>query len=290
MIDLHIHSIYSDGTYSIDEILLEAQKNNVTTISITDHNTIDAYYDVINKKNTVYKGEVITGVEIDCIAYNYKIELLGYNFKKFDMLKNWLNKYYSSEKRKLFRAKEYTKLLDKMCEVNILNGCNLIYDESDLPHTAVYKNIIKYPSNKSYMTELEWNDFDTFFRNATTNSDSLFFIDYLDMLPSIDEVSDIIRRAGGKIFIAHVYHYKMDHHIQFIMKLVNDHFIDGVEVFHSKFTVDQTKQLIDFCKCKKIFMSGGSDSHGLKGNIKNNIGTGYGNLYVPESILTEWHK
>ena len=45
IIDLHIHSIYSDGTLNYDEIINLAKKNNVDIISITDHDTI------INLKN-----------------------------------------------------------------------------------------------------------------------------------------------------------------------------------------------------------------------------------------------
>lgn len=43
MIDLHIHSNFSDGVYSVDEILEIAQKIGCTIISIVDHNTCEAY-------------------------------------------------------------------------------------------------------------------------------------------------------------------------------------------------------------------------------------------------------
>ena len=43
MIDLHIHSIYSDGSCTVQEILQEAQKKKLEVISITDHDKVDAY-------------------------------------------------------------------------------------------------------------------------------------------------------------------------------------------------------------------------------------------------------
>ena len=43
MIDLHIHTKYSDGTDTLIELLKKAEQNNLELISITDHNTVKAY-------------------------------------------------------------------------------------------------------------------------------------------------------------------------------------------------------------------------------------------------------
>ena len=46
MIDLHIHTTYSDGTYSVKEILKEAQEKKLEVISITDHDNVKAYKEI----------------------------------------------------------------------------------------------------------------------------------------------------------------------------------------------------------------------------------------------------
>ncbi len=46
MIDLHMHTKYSDGTDNILDFLQKAEKNNLEIISITDHNTVKAYYEL----------------------------------------------------------------------------------------------------------------------------------------------------------------------------------------------------------------------------------------------------
>lgn len=53
MIDLHLHTKYSDGTDDIVEFLQKAEENNLDIISITDHNTVKAYYELekLNIKN-----------------------------------------------------------------------------------------------------------------------------------------------------------------------------------------------------------------------------------------------
>ena len=45
MIDLHMHTIHSDGSYSVKEILEMCEKKKLEFISITDHNTATAYED-----------------------------------------------------------------------------------------------------------------------------------------------------------------------------------------------------------------------------------------------------
>ena len=46
MIDLHTHTNHSDGTDSVEELLLNAEKKKLEIISITDHDSVDAYYEL----------------------------------------------------------------------------------------------------------------------------------------------------------------------------------------------------------------------------------------------------
>lgn len=46
MIDLHMHTKYSDGTDEITDFLKKAEENNLEIISITDHNTVKAYFEL----------------------------------------------------------------------------------------------------------------------------------------------------------------------------------------------------------------------------------------------------
>ena len=67
MIDLHIHSTYSDGSCSVKEILQEAENKKLEYISITDHDCVNAYKELENMNiNTYYKGKIIVGCEFKC--------------------------------------------------------------------------------------------------------------------------------------------------------------------------------------------------------------------------------
>ena len=64
MIDLHIHTNFSDGTLSPKQVIDEAVKKDVSVISITDHDTIDAYNEELFKYAENKGIKIIKGVEI----------------------------------------------------------------------------------------------------------------------------------------------------------------------------------------------------------------------------------
>ncbi|MBR1617372.1 PHP domain-containing protein [bacterium] len=70
-INLHIHSNLSDGKYSFEELIKQAQEINLEYISITDHNTLEGH-----KK--FQHPMLIKGVEFDCIHNGILCHILGY--------------------------------------------------------------------------------------------------------------------------------------------------------------------------------------------------------------------
>ena len=50
MIDLHLHTNHSDGTDTVAELLEKAEQLKLEIISITDHDTVDAYKELENSE------------------------------------------------------------------------------------------------------------------------------------------------------------------------------------------------------------------------------------------------
>jgi predicted metal-dependent phosphoesterase TrpH len=74
--DLHIHTVASDGTCSVDERIDQARQRDIDAIAITDHDSVSAD---IQDRNTVADGlELIAGVEVRADVLDTKVELLGY--------------------------------------------------------------------------------------------------------------------------------------------------------------------------------------------------------------------
>ena len=46
MVDMHIHTIYSDGDKTIEEVLKKCEEKKLEYISITDHNSVGAYFEL----------------------------------------------------------------------------------------------------------------------------------------------------------------------------------------------------------------------------------------------------
>ena len=92
MIDLHIHSTASDGSFSPSEILNLSLDAGIKAIALTDHDSIDGVREVM-QIGVPWPLEFITGVEISCeppseFPSNYSLHILGYGF---DLENNVMN-------------------------------------------------------------------------------------------------------------------------------------------------------------------------------------------------------
>lgn len=289
MIDLHTHTNYSDGTWSLEKILIKAEEAKVSVLSITDHDTIDSHKKLkqINYRK-FYSGKIITGVEFNVVFNNAKIELLGYDFDIYKIDK-FIKKNYNKEKIKPDLNKEF-KLMMEGCHKNNIKVDDIKYESSmGWPIDYIYPSIKKYEENKKLFTDKEWNDIDHFFRCCTCNTDFPLYIDFSEQIPNAKEVSDAIRKAGGKVFVAHLFIYPLRDYIKYLDELVEENIIDGIEVYHSSFTKEQMNILEKYCKENNLYMSGGSDCHGDKKQDRK-IGIGYNNLNISEDVISDWYN
>lgn len=287
MIDLHTHTNYSDGTWNVEKLLREAQNNGVELLAITDHDTVKAHLELQNMDySKYYKGKIIVGAEFNCVFNNAKIELLGYNFNPVKMNK-WIEKIYNIEKKEPNLMEEF-HLLMNACHKN-----NIIVDDIDYnekmgwPIDYIYDSIKKYPENKKYFSDKEWNDIDHFFRCCTCNVDFPLYIDFSYQTPNAKLVSDEIRKLGGKVFLAHLFTYPLRNYEKYLDSLVENNIIDGIETYYSKFTDDEINFVKEYCIKNNLYMSAGTDCHGDK-KPDRKIGIGYGNMNVPPSIVEDW--
>lgn len=287
MIDLHTHTNYSDGTCTVKELLKEAEETGVTLLSITDHDKVDAHLEMkdFNVKE-YYTGKMLVGAEFSMSYEGKRMELLGYGFD-ISKVKPWLDNTYSKEKILNDNIMEFNEIYNICINKGLKMTENLEYIPTDYPVDTIYYDIIKYEENKKFFTEDEWNNIDVFWRRCSNNKDFILYWDFSKRIPPAKEVSNLIRKADGKVFIAHIFKYQTDNHIEILNNLVKDNIIDGVEVYYSAFTKEQIAYLEKYCKKHDLLMSAGSDFHGMKKpDIK--IGRGYGNMNVEEVVVKNW--
>lgn len=287
MIDLHTHTSYSDGTWDVKTLLRNAQKMKVELLAITDHDTVKAHLELKeNDYSKYYTGKIIVGAEFNCVFNNAKIELLGYNFDAVKMDK-WIGKVYSAEQKRPNLMEEF-HLLMNACHKNNIKVDDIVYKEDmGWPIDYIYESIKKYPENRKYFSDKEWNDIDHFFRCCTCNIDFPLYIDFSSQLPNAKQVSDEIRRLGGKVFLAHLFTYPLRNYKKYLDSLVKDNIIDGIETYYSKFTDDEINFVKDYCQKNNLYMSAGTDCHGDK-KPDRKIGIGYGNMNVSIDLVKDW--
>ena len=285
MIDLHIHTTYSDGDKNVTEILKMCENKKLEYISITDHDTCKQYNDVALKNNNIFNGKIIIGSELHAVFQKKNIEILAYNINP-NIISKWCEKYYSEEK---LREQQ------DICRQRLFDICNkhgLVYDESKIRkpkkvseyvERPIYEEVMKHKENHKILGEFT-ESFGIFFRKGLANPESSYFMNHIEFRPPYKEVIDIIHKAGGKAFLAHPFEYKFKDTIEFINDLRKEKELDGIECFHPSANQEQRNILVEYAKNNNLYISGGSDYHGSpKPDIE--IGVGRGDLSISKEIL-----
>ncbi len=289
MIDLHIHSNHSDGSYSVKEILELAEKNGVEVLSITDHDSIGAYFELENMDiKKYYSGDILTGVELNCAHEGMKIELLGYGFDYVKM-NEWFEKEFNEEKMILRLKKEVEYLYNKCLENNIKIDENTVDSYNiglGFSSEYIYREIIKYPENKEFLNKYNIEKEKDLYRLIGSTKEFPLYMDFGITMHTAKEISDIIRKYGGKVFIAHVYGYKGINGDVLLQSLIKNNIIDGIEVYYVYFSKERINYLKDFCEKRNLLMSGGTDFHG-KVSLESGVtlGLGKGNLNISKDLV-----
>jgi predicted metal-dependent phosphoesterase TrpH len=286
MIDLHIHTTSSDGSDEPEDILIKAQQADLKYISITDHDSIGAYEKLRKIKICNYfKGKLIPGCEFSAVHNGKPIEILGYGI---DL--DAINSTGIVSDEKFFeRENGYLKKMMNVCRrLNLTYSDTLSIKNGKYFATQVmHSDLRKYPENEKHFTKEIWESLNAFYRTCVNNENSPFFLDQMKNCPNVQEVANLIKKAGGKAFLAHFYGYFADDYEEFLNSIVSLNALDGIECYHSLHSMDRTKYLLDYCIGHKLYASGGSDYHGkLKPAVK--IGESISGVKIPYEILEPW--
>ena len=291
MIDLHMHTKYSDGTDSVKEILEKVNKINLEIISITDHNTCDAYEEMEKfDVSKYYNGNIVVGCEFTTSFDNRLIEVLGYGFD-YKKVNEYLKKYYTPELVNKRTKILYSRLLEKLNKIGlkfVLEDVNDKKFESEFFEFEVYMELIKYPENFEILKEDIWKTFSDFFRKGLTNKNSKLYINHVEFRPKLNEIITLVHNAGGIVVLAHPYQYKYNDTDEFLNKLYDENNLDGIESFYTNFSNDESQHLVEFARKRNLLISGGSDYHGLN-KSNHDLGIGRGNLNIDKAVINNWN-
>lgn len=286
MIDLHLHTTSSDGSDEPETILIKAQQAGLEYISITDHDSIGAYEKLEKIDATgYYGGKLIPGCEFSAVHNGKPIEILGYGID----LEAIKSTGIVSDEKFLERENGYLKkLMDACRSLRLKYSAGLSVANGKYFATQImYSDLKKYPENEKYFPKEIWESLNAFYRTCVNNGDSPFFLDQMKACPTVQETVKIIKAAGGKAFLAHLYGYYAEDHKEFLGSITALNALDGIECYHSLHSMDKTRYLLDYCAGHRLYSSGGSDYHGeIKPTVK--IGESISGVRIPYEILEPW--
>lgn len=287
MIDIHTHTKYSDGSSTVKELLEEAENIGLTLLSITDHNTIDAYRELASPEiRNIFTGKIIPGIEITTTYNGETIEVLGYGFN-LNKMHTFLKENVLTFEKKQLKEFELIKAQYKKIGVTFDPSAIKFDPKIESSRIAFVNEIKKYPENNKfflYKESLETNS--GFTRNEVYNPKSPLYVDESSLFPSLEKTLKMIHDAEGIAFLAHTYAYS--HNIaKELLNIIKNYNFDGLECYYTTFTDEQSKYLVELCQERNMYLSGGSDFHGTR-KTNHNLGTGHGNLNISEDIVKNW--
>lgn len=271
-IDLHIHSTYSDGVLTPKEIIDVAKENNVTTIAITDHDTIESY----TKDNLEYAKKqgitVIPGVEMSTKYKGTGIHVLGYSIdlnnkkllKCLSLLKNARIDYLMNVSKKL-NDLGYIINTEKLKEYPTVTKAHISLDVINNPlNEKLLLKVFNHIPNKGEFIE------------TIMNENCPAYVEKFSITPI--QASKIIKEANGKVVLAHPIAYMHEDNltVEQIDTLVKEMQAEGIEanyIYINKNNEEFNDSLLwnEYAKKNNIFTTIGSDFHNID-NIHPQIG------------------
>jgi predicted metal-dependent phosphoesterase TrpH len=267
-IDLHLHTTCSDGSCTPAEVVARAQKANVTALAITDHDIVTGLPEAMEAGRNA-GIDVIPGIELSSRLGKSEIHILGYYLDWQDpTLLAHLDRFRQA------RHRRNPLIIDKLRAL----GVDISYDEvKALAGTdAVGRpHIARVLMQKGYVGSAK----EAFDRYLADGAAAHVPRD----LPSPAEAIALIRAARGVPVLAHPSWVDRDG-IYTLCEQLKEAGLAGIEVYYSTHKPEQTAQYVETARRLGLLLTGGSDFHGVtKPDI--DVGTGRGNLKVPEQLL-----
>lgn len=251
-VDLHIHTIHSDGSSTVNEVLEAAARKGLAAISITDHDCIDAYPAAI-EIGARMGIEVIPGLELSSEIGNADLHILGYYV---DYTHPGLNRMLKEMKdARYLRARKMVENLNRQGidlrfeTVLSMAGVGAI----GRPHiaAAMLKEELVYSFREAFEKYLGYG--------------LPVYVEKYKMQPA--EVFDLIKKAGGVPVVAHPGVTRIDDMIpEFVARGAM-----GIEAYHTEHSAAQQQQYIKVARKYGLAVTGGSDFHNASHN-KSEIG------------------
>ena len=233
MIDLHCHSLASDGSYSPKELVKMAEQLNISHLALTDHDTTAGIGEFMEQESTVKR---IPGIEISVEVEKGELHIVGLfidiNDKSLKEMEEEVQYYRKKRNEKMLAA------LSKLVKKNVK-----IDDLVDNPNSQLGRpHVAKYLLRNNIVTSIQ-EAFDLYLKDGAE-------LAFKKQQVSVERALNVIKNAGG----ISVKEYKQLG-------------LNGLEAYSSHNPVEKKDVFANIARQNGLIISCGSDFHGANGKV-----------------------
>lgn len=242
--DLHLHTHFSDGTYTPAELAAHAKRHGLSAVALTDHDTVEGCPSMALACQ--HEGiEFVPGTELTAEVDGNELHLLGY---LIDTANPRL--LLETAKFQIVRQDRIREMVARLNKLNIPLEAEAVFALANCqspgrPHVA--RSLVK----AGFCGSLD-EAFERFLKKHRPAWVPKFKI-------SGQSAIELIHQAGGLAVMAHPGLNRSD---DVIPRLVADG-LDGLECYHSRHTISACEHYVQLAARYQLLVTGGSDCHGL---------------------------
>jgi 3',5'-nucleoside bisphosphate phosphatase len=242
--DLHLHTSFSDGTFTPEELVLQAQKNGLSCIALTDHDTVQGCARTAAACAPVLI-EFIPGTELTAEHDDTEVHILGYFLDTQNQtLLAEIAKFQAVRKQRIY------EMVARINEIGVPLKAEAVFalancESPGRPHVA--RTLVK----EGLARNLD-EAFERFLKKGRPA-----WVPKAKM--SARESVDLIHQAGGLAVMAHPGLNRTDD----IIPALVDAGLDGIECFHTKHSTNMAERYLGLADQFHLLVTGGSDCHGF---------------------------
>jgi predicted metal-dependent phosphoesterase TrpH len=242
--DLHLHTLFSDGTYTPEEVVSQAAKQNLAAIALTDHDAVEGC-ERASVACAAAGIEFISGTELTAEQDDNEIHILGYFLDTH-------NDRLLGEIRK-FQAVRQNRIREMVAR---LNGLNVPLAEDAVFALANCRSPGRPHVARALVSAGLCGSLDEAFERFLKKHRPAWVP---KMKISAHAAIELIHHAGGLAVMAHP---GLNHTDETIPDLVEAG-LDGIECYHTKHPPPTVEHYRQIARRFNLLVTGGSDCHGL---------------------------
>ncbi len=269
-IDLHTHSLHSDGADTPAEVVRRAHAAGLSAMALSDHDCVSGVEEAM-AEGARLGIEVIPAVELSATC-DTELHILGYYIDIH-------NEKLQEKLKESIRVRDERQ--EETCKKLREQGFDITMEEARAEANGnpilCRAHFAQIMVRKGYAESVK----DAFKRYlsvgcyAYSNRQAL----------SPEEAVSLIREAGGVPVAAHLHLIRLpDEELKAFLRSLIPHGLMGVEGYYTDYTPDMQSRYQKMASELGLILSGGTDYHG-KNKPHISIGRGLGELQIPYDLL-----